>query len=548
MVFTSVIGELGPVPLGNAVAGFWESPIFNDPTVESRNVYTYSESEEKITYGQYRRFVPRAAAFFETQYRIKQNDVVLIFGTNHLYLPAIHHGAISLGAIISPANVMYNSEELAHQLKMAKPKLLIVLDSIKNTAVEGAKLAGLSGHTIVTYSQLFKEFSELLNAAEAPERQPIPLDGKTSHAYYCFSSGTSGVPKGVITTHYNMIANVIQHYSSFSVATGAGKHFGMVLPMSHIYGLNSGIWAGAYTGTTICIFPKFDLESLVSITCKRKLTALFLVPPIVLALGKLPILDKYPEFNECVEYVLSGAAPISKKTIGLLKAKCPKVHVVQGYGLTETTPLTHSGLPVPQDVYDTDSIGWLVPGAEAQLVDFETGKVVTEHGKPGELWLRGPMVMAGYLHNKEATDAALTPDRWFKTGDVAVVDKDHQFYIVDRIKELIKSNGHQVAPAELESILLSNPNVADAAVVGVYNEHKTSEMPRAYLVIKEGADLKSIISWFNKQVAKHKRLWGGAVVIPEIPKSASGKILRKDLREKAPSDHAIAVGQELAAL
>lgn len=548
MVFTSIIGDLLPVPSGNAVSGFWDSPAFKDPSIGDRIIYTYSENDQKITFKQHRKLVPRVAALFETKYNIKQKDVILIFGLNHFFLPAVHHGAISLGAIISPANIMYSSEELAYQLKMTKPKLLIVLDAAKNTATEAAGLAELSDFTVVTYSELFEILDELLSARRALERHPIPLDGKRAHAYYCFSSGTSGMPKGVITTHNNIMANVIQVAMSSTRISGAGNSFALVLPMSHIYALNEGIWSAAYTGTTTCIFPKFDLESFVATTCKRKLTALFLVPPIVLALGKLPILDKYPEFNECVKYIVTGAAPISKDTISLLNKKCPKISIVQGYGLTETTPMTHGGVDVPSEIYDTNSIGYLVPGAEAKLVDPESGNEVTEFGKPGELWLRGPMVMAGYLNNKEATDACMTSDGFFKTGDVATVAKDHQYYIVDRIKELIKSNGHQVAPAELESELLSHPNVIDAAVIGVYNEHKTSEMPRAYLVLQKGTDLKGVINWFNRRVAKHKRLWGGAVSIAQIPKSPSGKISRKELRSRAPDDSAAVVGQELAAL
>lgn len=550
MVFEPILEPVDLSYSGNAVKGVLEtSPYQTDPAYADRDLFVDSTSGDSLTFRQFHDIVPKFAAYLQSQLGIKRGEVLALFMPNNLYIPAIHMGVISLAAIVSPANVMYSAEELAHQFRVANPKVVIVYDPLIPTAKEAAKLAKVeSSLQIIPLSSIVAVFKKLRSDNSAPKVSPVEVDGKSTPAYYCFSSGTSGLAKCVITTHYNIFINGVQISKANTSIVGPDVGVSCVLPMSHIFGLQTGVWTGSYLGNRTVIFPKFDIVEFVTGVVKYKLNVLYLVPPILLALGKLDILDHHPGFKECVKYAVSGAAPTSKEVISLFNKKAPHTTVAQGYGLTETSPISHLGMALTPHKYDPSSIGWLIPGAQAQLVDFETGKVVDGFNQRGELWLKGPMVMKGYLNNPEANKQAFSDDGWFKTGDVAVVSETQQFYIVDRIKELIKSNGHQVAPAELESILLQNPQVIDAAVIGVYNDTKTSENPRAYVVLTPGAKPEDVILWFNKRVAKHKRLWGGIVVVKQVPKSASGKILRNDLRKRVGSPEDVVYGAQLASL
>lgn len=550
MVFESILKPVDLSYTGNAVSGvFGTSPFQTSSEYDERELFVDAPSGESFTFSQFRDIVPKFAAHLQSHLGISQGDVLALFMPNNLYIPTIHLAVITLAGIVSPANVMYSAEELAHQFRVAKPKVAIIYDALIPTAQEAAKLAKIdSSLKLIKLSSIVPVIEKLRGDKSAPKISPVKVDGKSTPAYYCFSSGTSGLAKCVVTTHYNIYINGVQISKANPSIIGPDVGVSCVLPMSHIFALQTGIWSGTYLGNRTVIFPKFDISEFVSGVVKYQLNVLYLVPPILLALGKLDILDHHPGFKDCVKYAISGAAPTSKEIISLFNTKAPHTLVAQGYGLTETSPITHLGIAITPYEYDQSSIGWLVPGAKAQLVDFESGKVVDGYNQRGELWLKGPMVMKGYLNNPEANKLAFSDDGWFKTGDVAVVSKSKQFYIVDRIKELIKSNGHQVAPAELESILLSNPRVIDAAVIGVYNEMKTSENPRAYVVLAPGTKPEDIILWFNKRVAKHKRLWGGIVVVKQVPKSASGKILRNDLRKRVGSPEDVVVGAQLASL
>jgi len=252
-----------------------------------------------------------------------------------------------------------------------------------------------------------------------------------------------------------------------------------------------------------------------------------------------------------LQTLFSGAAPLgaalTKQVIGRLltkrKGKGP-VHILQGYGLTETSPTTHL-VPTSHAESKVGTIGILLPNLEARLVvDGDgDGNIDAEEGQPGEIWIKGPTVMKGYLNNPTATADAITPDGWFKTGDIAIRDKDGFYSIVDRRKELIKYKGFQVPPAELESVLLTHPDVADAAVIGVDSAREATELPRAYVVhanpeaVKAEADRlafsESVKKWIQGKVARHKFLRGGVVVINVVPKSAAGKILRREIRDRA---------------
>lgn len=287
-----------------------------------------------------------------------------------------------------------------------------------------------------------------------------------------------------------------------------------------------------YAGYELVVMPKFDLESFCRIVQTEKITYAYVAPPVVLMLSKSPIVEKYDMSS--IKMMNSGAAPLTKEIVEACWDKL-KVPVKQGYGLSETSPTTHV------QTWDTwrthiGSVGVLLPNQTAKYMSPEENEVPI--GDVGELWIKGPNIFKGYLNNKEGTANALTSDGYFKTGDVGYQDKGGNFFITDRVKELIKYKGFQVPPAELEGKLASHPLVDDVAVLGIYDKSQATEVPRAYIVVKQGtpandATAKEIRKWVADNMANHKRLRGGIRFIQEVPKSASGKILRRVLKEQA---------------
>lgn len=301
------------------------------------------------------------------------------------------------------------------------------------------------------------------------------------------------------------------------------------LPAAHIAGVQGYFVNGVYAGTTVYWMRRFDFPKFLEYNKKYAITAFFSVPPVYLAIAKAPMVtDQF----DTLEYAVTGAAPMGKDLQLAVKKKLGKgkAQVCQTWGLSETTG---SMTVMPRGGWDdlTGSVSMLVSNGEARIVDEEETDVPV--GERGEIWVRGPQVTKGYWGNEEANREAFSKDGWFKTGDVGLF-KDGMFYIVDRKKELIKYKGHQVAPAELEALLVSHPEILDAAVIGVPLPQEETEVPRAYIV----ADPKTITAdqvagWVAERVGNHKKLRGGIFFLPAIPKSPSGKILRKDLRELA---------------
>ncbi|CAN6657405.1 oxalate--CoA ligase [Trichomonascus vanleenenianus] len=523
MAYSSLYGPLKDPYYGNAAQFIRESPhILANP---DKKVFIDAKTGEYLTAKGLCDLMGQIAYLLHTKYDIKYDDVVCVFARNSIYTAPTYHGVLSIGAVVSPANVVYLPHELGHQLSATKTKLLVTSDELRKTAEAAAKEQGVVVSNIITMEQLVQE-------ARACTEQllPVPIPGLTAvnkDAFYCFSSGTSGTPKGVMTSHHNMTSNHQQQVQSMPQEMLSPDHvFAGVLPMSHIFALGKFVFQNLVLARTVVVFSKFQLEELLQAIIKYRITHMFSVPPIIVLLAKSPIIDKYPEVKDSLTALYSGAAPLSKSLIDQVEQRLG-VDIKQGYGLTESSPVSHSANYDPK-TYNKDSIGWLIAGQEARVVDPDGNDVAP--GERGELWMRGPNIMRGYLNNPEATANTLTKDGWLKTGDVAVVDEHHQFYIVDRVKELIKSKGHQVAPAELEYILLKHPNVSDSAVIGIYSEDDASELPRAFVTLNKSIDPLEIKNWFDKSVARYKQLWGGIVVLDAIPKSPSGKILRRELR------------------
>jgi len=301
-------------------------------------------------------------------------------------------------------------------------------------------------------------------------------------------------------------------------------------------GLTCLILQSLHRGLHLVVMSKFDIETFCATIDREKITFAYVVPPVLLLIAKHPIVDKYNLSS--LRMCNSGAAPLTKELVEQVNKRV-RLPIKQGYGLSETSPTTHAQLWEDWDK-SIGSVGKLVTNMQAKYLAPD-GKTELKRGETGELAVKGPNVFVGYLNKPELTRECFTEDGYFKTGDIGHEDEDGSFYITDRVKELIKYKGFQVAPAELEGLLVDHPLVNDAAVIGVYDDGQHTELPRAYIVLKQGveesdATVKQITDWLHQKVAYHKRLRGGVKFVKEIPKSASGKILRRIFKEEAKKE------------
>jgi acyl-CoA synthetase (AMP-forming)/AMP-acid ligase II len=386
----------------------------------------------------------------------------------------------------------------------------------------------------------YRCLEEILRDAVEPEH----FDGSASNetAWMSYSSGTTGLPKGVMTTHYNFTSQLQANNCSYHLETGPGGDVVLgFLPMSHIYGLTISLLQPLTFGAPVVVLPRFDEIPVLEAIQKYKVTHGLLVPPLILKFLHSPNTLKYDISS--MRTIMSGGAPLSPELATAFEKKFPGCVSIQGYGMTETTP----GITAMNrnDVLGGDRQGWvgrLLPTYQARLV--QPDGTDAPRGSPGELWVRSPSVMKGYHNNPKATAETMALGGWFRTGDVLIRDEAGWYKVVDRVKELIKYKGFQVAPAELEALLLTHPKLVDAGVVGVYDAGEVTEMPRAYVVAADGiakaehaALAKEVQAWVAARVAQHKKLRGGVILVDAIPKSPSGKILRKDLRKRAQDEY-----------
>jgi acyl-CoA synthetase (AMP-forming)/AMP-acid ligase II len=324
-------------------------------------------------------------------------------------------------------------------------------------------------------------------------------------------------------THRNLVATLVQWNAV--LPTGPEDRLIAVLPFFHTYGLGLLMGWTLWCGATLVSMPRFDLEEFLRVLQEQRITRALLVPPILLALAKHPRVASYD--LSALELIGSGAAPLDA---GLERACAERIGcpVVQGYGLTETTTAvsTTAGAPLGPR---RGSVGVLLPDTEARIVDLTSGQDLGT-GAPGELWVRGPQVMRGYLNAELATAEVLDPDGWLRTGDLCRMDSDGYLFVVDRVKELIKYKGYQVAPAELEAVLLAHPQVADVAVVRSPDE-EAGEIPKAFVVANGPVDAAALMAWVAERVAPYKRI-RRVEFVNEIPKGPYGKSLRRVLLER----------------
>ncbi|KAK0748228.1 hypothetical protein B0T21DRAFT_419937 [Apiosordaria backusii] len=459
--------------------------------------------------------------------------------------PIITLGALFSGATISPSNPLYTPHELAFQLSDSKAKALITHRSCLSTAVEAAKKAGLPLDRILLLGpeKSHPDFGHYttLSTTKVTIAERVAISPKVDLAFLVYSSGTTGLPKGVPITHYNTLSNLLQ------AASTEGRQFSWkdsvqlaILPFFHIYGLTCCVLLSILSGWRLVVLPRFDMGSVLEAIQRYKVSFMYVPPPVILAFSQHPAVKDYDLGS--LRVLHSGAAPLGKELIKKVWERI-KVPVKQGYGLSETNAVVCC-----QEIGDWErkmgSVGRLMPNMEARVVDVDTGKEVGKERQEGELWLRGPNVFGGY-YNRKDQEGVFGVDgmgkRWFKTGDVVRVDGEGNFWIVERVKELIKYNGYPVPPAELEGILLTHPDVLDACVIGIEDKSLATEVPRAYVVLQEGVartpdKSQELVDHVTKQVAPHKKLRGGVHFVDQVPKSPSGKVLRRIMREQAKKE------------
>ncbi|MGX4691446.1 4-coumarate--CoA ligase family protein [Streptomyces sp. JNUCC 63] len=479
-----------------------------------------------LTYEQVDRFHRRiAAALAETG--VRKGDVLALHSPNTVSFPVAFYAATRAGASVTTVHPLAMPEEFAKQLKDSAARWIVTVSPLLETARRAAELAGGVEEILVCDSAPgHRSIIDMLGSA-APE-PAVGIDPAEDVAALPYSSGTTGIPKGVMLTHRQIATNLAQLEPA--ITAGPGDRILAVLPLFHIYGLTALMNAPLRQGATVVVLPRFELETFLAAIQDHRITGLYVAPPIVLALAKHPAVARYDLSS--LKYIISAAAPLDARLAAACSQRLGLPPVGQAYGMTELSPGTHV---VPLDAMreaPPGTVGRLIAGTEMRVVSLTDPGKDLGAGEPGEILIRGPQVMKGYLGRPDATAAMIDTDGWLHTGDVGHVDRDGWLFVVDRVKELIKYKGFQVAPAELEALLLTHPDIVDAAVIGVHNDDG-NEVPHAYVVRRTAAgDLSGgeVMMYVAERVAPYKRV-RHVTFLDAVPRAASGKILRRELRD-----------------
>ncbi|HEU0205800.1 MAG TPA: AMP-binding protein [Pseudolysinimonas sp.] len=457
-------------------------------------------------------------------------DVIALHSPNVPAFATVFHGILRSGATATTVNALYTADEMGRQLQDSKAKFLFTVSALLPVASAAAAAANIPDDKIVVLDGFegYASLRDLLGEGETPPE--VSFDPATHVAVIPYSSGTTGFAKGVQLSHTNLVANVVQCKPVLDAT--ADDRIMAFLPFFHIYGMTVLLNLAFYRRASLITLPRFDLAQFLQVMQDQKSTFAFIAPPVAVALAKHPMVDQYD--LSAVRGMMCGAAPLSE-ALSLAVTERLGVHMQQGYGMSELSPVSHV-IPPDRDDVSRGSIGFAIANIECKLVNTETGAEIEMPAEgpseAGELWVRGPNVMLGYLGQEQATHETIDDDGFLHTGDIARVNQDGSFEIVDRLKELIKYKGYQVAPAELEALLLTHPEIADAAVVAALDE-EAGEIPKAFVVLKDGSqlDAEAVIQFIGSQVAPHKKVRAVSFV-DSVPKSSAGKILRKDLKGK----------------
>ncbi|GJQ76618.1 hypothetical protein Trydic_g15480 [Trypoxylus dichotomus] len=499
----------------------------------SRNytAFVNAKTEENLSYGELLDSSLKLAISLKA-YGLTSDKIIGIASDNHVKNFIIVLAALYTGIPIAFINPKFTKYELQHILNIVTPEIIFCttpysskLDDLKsqNAFLRKLIIVDSNEHTDGTdnlsnfVNQYYKPLQQLSSF------QPVDVDIKEHIAFILFSSGTTGLPKGVMLTHLNVLATLVHSLDCFNIPKDCGVSL-FVLPFFHTYGLH-WILVALLQGRTIVLLEKFEPEVYLSAIERYRISTLAAAPPLIHFLLKSDIVNRYN--LTCVKDIACGGAPLTRDLEEAIKKKFNVPLVRQGFGMTELG----CAMAIPEGKERLGSVGVLAPGVSCVVRDINTSENLGPYQR-GEICIKGAIIMKGYYKNEKATKEAFTQDGWMKTGDIAYYDEDGYFFIVDRIKELIKYKGFQIAPAELEQILLTNPKIQDAGVIGVPDED-CGEIPLAFIVKQPSATLNEgeVKEHLAKFVSKNKYLYGGVRFIQEIPRTPSGKILRKELKK-----------------
>jgi long-chain acyl-CoA synthetase len=456
-------------------------------------------------------------------------EVVAIFLPNSWEFAITYHAVTLAGGIPTLFNPSYREREIRYQLENSGAAILITDAPL----LENVNLAGLPSlrrvFTTRTQRDGYENFADLLRSTTSTLPEPTH-DPRQVVAALPYSSGTTGLPKGVMLTHYNLVANVYQVLGPNAAPLAADDVMLCFLPLYHIYGLTVALTLSVTLGSTLVLMPRFDVQRLCGLLVEEGITMMPVVPPAINALCQAAEAGIFPK-NHKVRWIKCGAAPLAAE-LARRMTDLTAIRVNQGYGMTEASPVTHVGFCEPPEMYRPASIGQPLAHTECRIVD--TGGDEVASGEPGELAIRGPQIMMGYWKDQQAT-AAVLRDGWYFSGDVVRRDAEGFYYVLDRSKEMIKYKGFPIAPAEVEALLLEHPAVRDCGVVAK-PDHEAGEIPCAFVVLREGFTAsegldRELRCFVADRLAHHKQP-REIRFVGVIPRTASGKILRRDLRKE----------------
>ncbi|KAI8367382.1 hypothetical protein EDC96DRAFT_506608 [Choanephora cucurbitarum] len=506
---------------------------FNTTRSPDRPLLIDGVTGDSISFGQAKEWIDSIAHGWKHHVGLKKGNVVAVFAPNQYDHAILYFSLLAAECTVSPGNPNYTEAEFEHQIRTSEAKAIVTVPELLPVLTRIAERQAIPQDRIFLFGHQTVEKARPFRSIASQHYAPIctrQINPKQDLAFICFSSGTTGVAKGVMLTHHNFVSQAVTVFD-FEGSDSNRENDIIIgfLPFFHIFGLTTLVLRAFYSNTPVVVIPKYHLETVCQLIERYRITIAPVVPPVVVQLAKNEVVTKYDLSS--LRMMTSGAAPLGIEHIEALHRRI-KAPIRQGYGLTETT----AGCMYQKiGMSPAGASGVLVANMECKLVDQDGHDVGP--GEAGEILFKGPMVMKGYLNDDKANAETFTQDGWMKTGDIATYDaKTGEFYIIDRIKELIKYKGYQVAPAELEAVLMSHASVADCCVVGVYDNAQATELPRAYVVLQSfvpptQATVDAIHAFVESHVVNHKRLRGGIRIVSWIPKSASGKILRRQVRE-----------------
>lgn len=515
------------------------SPLHPENKDQPLAGYYDASTKERVSWRQVRENATYISTALVNKYGFRPQQTLSLFSRNTIWYPVTLFAAVRVGGVVSGASPAYNVEEMTYALRTADARFIATHPTSIGIAAEAAHNVGipkehifllegeLAGYTTVQdLVRMGKGYGERSQAP--PFRIPRGVKNKQVCAFLSFSSGTTGLPKAVMIAHQNVIAQALQMQP---ITPTDHKKVLCVLPLFHITGIVHAMHLPVLINAEVIMLPAFTMESMLAAIVQHQIRELLLVPPLLIRLVRDPIVAKYD--LSCVQRFSSGAAPVSDEILVLLRTRFPGTGFKQGYGMTESCSCITAHPPEAYSFEYSRTVGTIVASTEVKLVKEDGAEAGV--GEPGEILARGPQIVMGYLNNEEATKQTFDAEGFLHTGDQGVIDADGFITITDRIKEMIKVKGIGVAPAELEDLLLGHPKVEDCAVLSIPDE-RAGERPKAYVVLKSGHEAGKavgleILRYVQERKVRHK--WIREIEFAdEIPKSASGKILRRVLRDQ----------------